>query len=204
METIREIPYGNEITLLAAGMKILPVGNMLMIRQRGKKGRYIAREEKAEAFVRSIRSVARQAILGLQRDDNPVVRGVTFPLEGKTCQIRVDVYLAYGPEDRKALALSDVDNVLKGIYDALKEGPVYPTGTWGVIDDDRYIVGGYCEKGEAPDDGMGSRILLRISRARIRSADEMGRLAAGSIPILPPFRLEDQSRIIRPQIVGPD
>lgn len=201
MEQKREIEYGKEIMMAVSGLKILPVGNLLMIRQRGKKGRYIARKDEAEVFVKGMRSSFRECITGLRNQGNAIVKDVKFPLDGKACQIRVNVYLAYGPDDLKALHTSDVDNVLKGIYDALKSGPVYPIGEWGLIDDDRYIVGGYAEKGEAPGDGQGSRIIVRISRARIRSADEMGRLIVAGIPIFPPFRAEDQSSIIMPKIV---
>lgn len=198
-----EIPYGHEITFMAAGLKILAVGSLLTIKQRGKKGRYITRGDKAETFIKSIRTALREGVKGLINKGEIVVRDTAFPLAGKECQIRLNVFLAYGPEDLKAMRTQDVDNVLKGIYDAIKVGPVYPAGEWGFIDDDRYIVGGYCEKGEAPDDGGGSRIIIKISRARIRTADEMAGLLTMGIPIFPPFRVEDQSNIIQGPSSGP-
>lgn len=193
----REIPYGREISILIEDIQILAAGNMEEIRQRGRKGRYIARKAEAERFIKAIRSSLRQGITGLVNQGNEVVKDVKFPLDGKVCGLRVDVYLGYGPEARGSMKKQDVDNVLKGVYDALKEGPVYPAGNWGLINDDRYIVGGYCEKGEAPR----SQILLRISRARIRTEEEMGGLVNMGVPIFPPFRAEDQSRIVRPKIV---
>ena len=198
-----EIPYGHEITLMVGGLKILAVGNMTEIRQRGKKGRYIARTAESDRFIKAIRSTLREGIRSLQKKGEIVVRDTTFPIDGKECQIRLNVFLAYGPEDLKAMRTQDVDNVLKGIYDAVKTGPVYPAGEWGFIDDDRYIVGGYVEKGEAPDDGMGSRIILKISRARIRNSDEMAGLLSMGIPIFPPFRIQDQSNILLGPSAGP-
>ena len=204
METIRkpEIPYGHEITLVVAGLKILAVGNMTEIRQRGKKGRFVARTDEAVRFVKTLRSTFREGIRALQKRGELVVRDTRFPIAGKECQIRVNTFLAYGPED-KGLRSQDYDNVLKGTNDAIKMGPVYPGGEWGFIDDDRYIVGGYCEKGEAPDDGQGSRIILKISRARFRTPDEMAGLLGMGIPIFTPFRVQDQSNIIQGPSSGP-
>lgn len=181
------IPWGLKLPMIYKVPQIVAGTNRLAILRNGGTGRpFIKREAKADAFKEHVKAGA-LAILGTAKR-TPQFAGVSFPLAGAECQIRVDVLLAFSMIGRgpARMRTSDLDNLKKMIFDAL-------TGT--LIDDDRWITEGFAAKGTGVPNEPEDRVCLIVSRAGYRDAAGLDWLA-NSLPILPPWRPENQGKIL--------
>lgn len=187
----RILPWGLQLLLIYGVPQIVPTANKLTVirNPRSKKPR-IFRDKKAQIFRDHIKAATWQ-LLGELKKKNPAIEDIKFPITGSECQLRCDVLFGFAQFGRgpDRMVRSDLDNLKKGVFDGL-EG--------ALIDDDRWIVEGYAAKGKAPPGAKGDTILIVVSRAAFRDARALELLA--QLPIFPPWRAEDQSKIIRPDL----
>lgn len=198
------LPLGVGIRFILAGVKPLPINRRNKIAKIGEH-RTIVKDEKAESHVHELRLGLFTAYQDLCKRD-AIVKATTFPIDGKKTPIRVDVFFAWSKADRAhgELKRSDLDNLAKAVLDALKFGPIQAIRgrSWGVISDDNYITELVLVKGEAPEDGQGSRIVVNVSRAGWRSPEDM----AGLVNLLkpwPPWIPGWGNKILRPNTGNP-
>ena len=170
--------------------ELVATGNRnIIVMNRGTHKRRVVKDEKARTFRAHIAAAAHEA-LGVMKRRQPELAVLHFPISGAECQLRVDVLFCFCTANRGAARLtrSDEDNLKKGVYDGIK----------GVIvDDDNWIVEGYWARGKAPEKAVEDAVLLTISRAGFREWRELEPLAR--LPILPPWRREDRSKVLAPQ-----
>lgn len=139
----------------------------------------------------------------LPKSPVPVVseklKGIQFPLEGKKCPLRIEVYAGWAEDDRTRGGPwhVDLDSIVNGVCDALKVGPTdIPGKDWGIISDDRYITEIVASKCEAPEDDRGSRIVVVFSRSGLRAPKDTAEMIRG-LQTFPPWRPEFQSKILK-------
>jgi hypothetical protein len=181
------MPWGVKLPMVYSVPQIVPGTNRLAILRNSSTGKpFVKREPRADAFKEHLKAGTLQSVTAA-RSTAPFV-DVRFPLDGAQCQIRVDVLFAFsrsgnGPGRMKT---ADLDNLKKMVFDAL-------VGT--LIDDDRWITEGYAAKGSGSDADTNDRICLIVSRAGYRDAAQLDWLAL-NLPILPPWRPENQGKIL--------
>jgi len=191
-------PWGLPIALWVF-IKPLSINRRNRIRHRkGQIKPFIAKDEKSEQFIRNCRAGFMAGYNAL-RKKLPLQKG---PLD---ITLRVDVFFHWSKADRThgEMKSSDNDNLLKGVYDALKVGIVAPGVEWGLVKDDRLIVEGFHARGEAPEDGEGSRIAILFSRAGLRDPQGMAAAMQSLGPIWPwTFQEQTPTKIITPASGG--
>lgn len=197
-------PWGWGFALIALDVKPAPIGNKNKITRFGNGKSGISKNREAEAYVKRLRTIYHEAA-GILALKDETFRKVKLPIDGKRCPLRIDVLYLFSPADRAhgELARSDLDNLNKGTYDALKSGPTQIGFEWGLVSDDCYITEGFTCKGEtaATDESPGSKIVIICSRAGIRTGEEMMALPRFLGP-LPPYRPDIQaSPILRPRTI---
>ena len=114
-----------------ANIDIMPVGNKNEIRKGPRGGRFVTKTEEATLWVQRVR---RQFLDNVD----------CYASIDKYCcwpkGISVNVIFSYRGERAGVMKCSDLDNLLKGVLDALKVGSL---GDYipklGIIKDDRYI-----------------------------------------------------------------
>ena len=177
--------------------RIIPTGNKREIMRNRSTGRpFIMPNLEAQNFRAHVRAGCQQLVGELRK--NPEFTRIHFPIDTGECPLRIDCFFCFQPESGRARCMrsSDEDNLKKGLYDGMK----------GVVfDDDRGIVEGYFAKGVAPTMLQGKPfrdevIFCILSRAGYRTAEWFATLF--EIPVLPPWRPEDQSPILRPDAPG--
>lgn len=185
----KALPWGHKILLIYEVPSIVPATNKItLIRNKRTQKMQPIRNRKANSFIEMIH-VSTLKLLQELKKKHAFLEGIHFPLDGSSCQLRVDVILGFNAAGRGQgrLKRADVDNLKKGIFDGL-EG--------ALIDNDRWITEGYTAKGTAPPECKGDMILLGVSRAGLRDWRALQFLAG--MPIFAPWRLEDRSPIIQP------
>jgi hypothetical protein len=183
----RVLPWGLKLPIIYQVPQIVPGTNKLSILRNQHSGKpLIKRDPRADTFKEHLKAGTLQ-ILSAARSLPPFAN-VQFPLDGAQCQIRVDVLMAFSLEGTgpQRLKTSDLDNLKKSIFDAL-------SGT--LIDDDRFITEGYTAKGSGFPGDPNDRICLIVSRAGYRDSAALDWLG-NSLPLLPPWRPQDQGAII--------
>jgi len=132
-----------------AEMDIIPVGNKNHICVSGSK-RFIKKTAEAERWIKQARMAF---IQNAELDDKPVSMKKAQKAIGEYCVWRnghefiqdgvfVEVSFLFSQKHVDSYKRSDLDNLLKGVLDALK---VNRSG-WGLIKDDRYIKGLHAKK----------------------------------------------------------
>jgi Holliday junction resolvase RusA-like endonuclease len=187
-------PWGLPIALWVF-LKPMSVNNKHKIRRRkGSLKPFVMKTKEAEQYTRNVRAGFMAGYNAL-RKQLPLTKG---PFE---IDLRVDVFFQWCKADRThgEMRSSDIDNLLKGVYDALQWGLVAPGVKWGLIKDDRQITEGFTAKGEAPEDGDGSRISVLFSRAGLRDPQGMAAAMQGLGALWPwTFQQQTPTKIITP------
>jgi Holliday junction resolvase RusA-like endonuclease len=184
------LPWGVRLDFEFVGVDIIPARRYRIEKKFGARKRSIRKDEKSEKFITRLRAGLWETYRAMAAN-NENVRALTVPLP---YPVRVDVFFMYDKHNTKSLKLADLDNLLQGVFNALKVGPVGRGLKFGLIEDDRQIAACHAEKGEAPDDEKGSRIYLRLYRAGFRSAHDMYfAIKAGTGPV-PPYDAQNQGR----------
>lgn len=184
----KPLPWGHKLLLIYEVPAIVPCTNKLMIMRNARTGKPFAkRDKRADTFTEQIHASTLKLLEGLKKE-HAFLEGVRFPLDGKDCQLRIDVLLGFNAagQGQGRLKRADIDNLKKGIFDGL-EG--------ALIDNDRWITEGYTAKGTAPENCQGDMIVLGVSRAGFR--DWQGLQFLAGIPIFAPWRPQDRSPIIQ-------
>lgn len=181
------IPWGLKLPMVYKVPKIVAGTNRLSILRNSRTGRpFVKRDEHSDAFEAHMKAGTLQILRAARQTSQ--FADVTFPLVGVDCHIRVDVLFAFSVLGRgpSRMKLCDLDNLKKLVFDAL-------IGT--LIDDDRYITEGFAAKGAGVANELEDRVCLIVSRAGYRDAAGLDWLAQ-NLPILPPWRPENQGKIL--------
>ncbi len=185
----RILPWGKQILFIYEVPQIVAGANALTIVKRPSSRKpMIIRNKNAQMFRDHIHFGTRE-ILGKLKKSDPDLADISFPLAGSECQLRVDVMFGFNTTGRgpARMIASDKDNLNKCVYDGL-EG--------SLVDNDKWITEGNSAKGKAPPKAKGDVIVITASRAGFRDWEALEFLA--KMPLLPPWRLQDHSKIILP------
>ena len=219
-----ELPaWGTVIDIPIRGLEFHGFGNENKVRVFKKKNpktlavdtiRAIGKSDRTEAFVRTVRAECLQKIKDLQAID-PAIAKVEFPIDGKVCPMRTDLYFLFDGTNPGRVTSIDWDNLVKAALDGIKFGTITPGLAWGLISDDKYSVGGLVYKCIGPEGG-GDTLVIRIVRDGWRTLPEFV-LLRNSIGAFPPYTadkgLEESLRrvekggiigIKKGGLVGPD
>ncbi len=196
--------WGTVLDIPIKGIEFRGVGNENKVRKferfdpktRSRRTvRIVGKTEEAERFVRIIREKTFEAIRELQARD-PRIAEISFPIDGSKCPLRTDFYFLFDASNPDRIASLDWDNIVKGTLDGIRNGPITPTFSWGLISNDNWSTGGLVMKCLGPP-GEGDILVVRAVRDGWRTLEGFA-LLRRSIGAFPPYRAEDKYKVATP------